>query len=134
MSYFFENCSNIYSIDLSNFNTSKVNNMKWMFNKCHKIKEIKGLTKFNTNQITNMKGMFNECNELEYLDLSNFKASKVNNKDGMLNNFHNNPYQFIRSQLDLNNQKYPYDNKILRKTMYNYLNNIQNLNNPLATQ
>ena len=49
-----------------------------MFNKCHKLKEIKGINKFNTNQVTNMNTMFHGCNELEYLDLSNFDTSKVN--------------------------------------------------------
>ena len=58
MNGMFENCSSIYSIDLSNFDTSKVNNMEGMFNKCHKLKEIKGINKFNTNQVSNMQGMF----------------------------------------------------------------------------
>ena len=41
MNSIFERCSNIYSIDLSNFDTSKVKDMEGMFNKCHKLKEIK---------------------------------------------------------------------------------------------
>ena len=47
--------------------------MEGMFNKCHKLKEIKGINKFNTNNVTNMSTMFGECSILEYLDLSNFK-------------------------------------------------------------
>ena len=58
LSKFFSECSLLYSIDLSNFNTSKVNNMELMFNECHKLKEIKGINKFNTSQVTNMSGMF----------------------------------------------------------------------------
>ena len=58
MNSFFENCSNIYSIDLSNFDTSKVNDMGFMFSKCHKLQEIKGINKFNTNQVTKMNSMF----------------------------------------------------------------------------
>ena len=65
MNGLFENCSNIYLIDLSNFDISKVNDMGWMFNECHKLKEIKGINKFNTNQVTNMSGMFNECTAIE---------------------------------------------------------------------
>ena len=79
----FENCSNLYIIDLSNFDTSKVNNMKNMFFNCHKLKEIKGINKFNTNQVTNMNSMFVKCNELEYLDLSYFDTSNVNNMECM---------------------------------------------------
>ena len=55
---FFEKCSNIIYLDLSNFNTSKVTEMSFMFNNCNKLKEIKGINKFNTNQVTNMKAMF----------------------------------------------------------------------------
>ena len=68
----FNECNELENLDLSNFDTSKVNDMVCMFNKCQKLKEIKGINKFNTNQVTIMKAMFNECNELEYLDLSNF--------------------------------------------------------------
>ena len=73
----FEECSMIYYIDLSNFNTSKVTDMGWMFNECHKLRKIKGIERFDTNQVINMKAMFQECNELEELDLSNFNTSKV---------------------------------------------------------
>ena len=45
--------------------------MNWMFNKCYKLKEIKGLNNFNTNNVTNMQSMFQGSNVLEYLDLSN---------------------------------------------------------------
>ena len=46
--------------------------MEKMFNKCKKLKEIKGINKFKTNKVNNMKQMFKKCCELEYLDLSNF--------------------------------------------------------------
>ena len=60
-----------------NINTSKVNDMSWMFNECHKLKEIKGINNFITINATNMRGMFADCNELVNLDLSNFNTSKV---------------------------------------------------------
>ena len=59
--------------------------MENIFNKCQKLKEIKGINKFNTNQVTIMKAMFQECKELEYLDLSNFDTLKVNDMEGMFN-------------------------------------------------
>ena len=64
-------------LDLSNFNTSNVTDMSFMFNGCNKLKEIKGINKFNTNKVTYMKVMFLQCNVLEYLDLSNFNTSNV---------------------------------------------------------
>ena len=51
--------------------------MGWMFNKCNKLKEIKGINKINTNKVTNMRAMFQECNKLEFLDLSNFNTTNV---------------------------------------------------------
>ena len=58
MNSMFGKCNNLEYLDLSNFDTSKVNNMEYMFNKCHKLKEIKGINKFNTNEVTNMNSMF----------------------------------------------------------------------------
>ena len=77
MNSFFEKCSNIYSIDVSNLDSSKVNDMGFMFAGCCKLKEIEGINRLNTNQVTNMGEMFNECNELEYLDLSSLNTSNV---------------------------------------------------------
>ena len=83
---FFEECKEIISLDLSNFNTSKVTDMGFMFNNCNKLKEIKGINKFNTNNVTNMTTMFQECNELISLDLSNFNTSKVTDMGWMFFN------------------------------------------------
>ena len=79
MNSMFQQCNELEYLDLSNFDTSNVTKMNHMFNKCHKLKEIKGINKFNTNKVTDMKMMFNECKELENLDLSNFDTSKVTN-------------------------------------------------------
>ena len=73
----FENCKLLYSIDLSGFNTSKVTDMKSMFDHCVKLEKIIGLEKLDTNEVINMKAMFQLCGELEELDLSNFNTSKV---------------------------------------------------------
>ena len=79
----FENNNQLYSINIINLDTSKVIDMCFMFNKCKKLKEIKGINNFNTNNVTNMIAMFNECNELIYLDLSNFNSYNVNDMCGM---------------------------------------------------
>ena len=42
--------------------------MGWMFNECHKLKQIKVINKFNTIKVSNMKTMFQQFNELVYLD------------------------------------------------------------------
>jgi len=60
--------------------------MSFMFNGCHKLKQIIGINKFNTNKVTNMAGMFSECEELEYLDLSNFNTNNVFDMSSMFKN------------------------------------------------
>ena len=43
MNSMFQGCLELEYLDLSKFNTSKVKDMGWMFNECHKLKEIKGI-------------------------------------------------------------------------------------------
>ena len=59
-----------------------------MFNKCFKLKGIKGLENFNTSKVINMSAIFSECYELEYLNLSNFNTSNVNDMSYMFNACH----------------------------------------------
>ena len=85
MDAMFQACNELEYLNLSNFNTSNVIDMGFMFNKCHKLKQIKGINNFNTIKVTNMRSMFQLCNELEYLDLSNFNTSNVTNMENMFN-------------------------------------------------
>ena len=82
---FFEDCSNIISLDVSLLDTSNVTNMYRMFHNCNQLKVIKGLNKFNTSKVLTMKAMFQLCTKLEYLDLSNFDTSNVTEMGGMFN-------------------------------------------------
>ena len=75
----FYKCESLEYLDLSNFDTSNVEDMSYMFAGCSKLKEIKGITNFNTSKVKNMAGMFSECKSLEYLDLSKFNTFKVKN-------------------------------------------------------
>ena len=58
LSAIFQNCNELEYLDLSIFNTSNVKYMGWMFNECHKLKEIKGINNFNTSKVTNMRVNF----------------------------------------------------------------------------
>ena len=89
MSGFFEDCSNIISLDFTNFNTSNITDMSFMFSKCYKLKEIKGINNFITNKVTAMNSMFQGCYELEYLDLTNIDTSNVTKMNHMFNECHN---------------------------------------------
>ena len=79
----FTNCYELESLDLSNFDTSNVTDMSFIFNGCFILKEIKGLKKFITNNVTNMSAMFKCCCKLKSLDLSNFDTSNVTDMSSM---------------------------------------------------
>ena len=74
-SMFYKNL-NILSLDLSNFRTSKVETMNSMFYGCSKLSFL-DLTKFDTSKVKEMNGMFRDCSNLSSLDLSNFITSNV---------------------------------------------------------
>jgi len=44
----FEECNELEYLNLSNYNTINVSDMGFLFNECHKLKEIKGIENFNT--------------------------------------------------------------------------------------
>jgi len=66
----FTNCSSLLSLDLSNLETQKVNNMSKMFQNCNSIIII-DLSSFDTSLVTDMSYMFSNCSSLEYLDMKN---------------------------------------------------------------
>ena len=82
--YMFYDLKNIISIDLSNFDTSKLEFFNCMFEKCNSLKSI-NLNNVNTSSAKNMVAMFYECSGLETLNLSSFDTSKVTTMYAMFN-------------------------------------------------
>ena len=78
----FSNCSNLTTLDVSNFDTSNVTNMSHMFNYCNNLKTL-DLSNFNTNKVINMDSMFSNCYSLITLDLSSFDTINVINTSHM---------------------------------------------------
>ena len=76
MSYMFNGMFNLTSLDLSNFDTSKVTNMTSMFSHMANLTAL-NLSSFNTSNVTNMMLMFFDMPNLITLDLSNFDTSNV---------------------------------------------------------
>ena len=85
MSGMFAGLTELTELDLSNFDTSSVTNMGQMFEGLSKITEL-DLSNFDTSNVTSMSAMFNKCSSLKALDLSNFNTKKVTT---MLNMFLN---------------------------------------------
>ena len=82
MSSMFDCCKSLESIDLSSFDTSNVNNMSHMFFSCSSLKSI-DLSSFNTSNVKDMSNMFYGCHSLELIDLSSFDKSNVTDMSGM---------------------------------------------------
>ena len=74
--------SNLTSLDLSNFDTSKVTNMQGMFEHMSNLTTL-NLSNFNTSKVTDMNSMFHDMFKLTSLDLSNFDTSKVTDMGAM---------------------------------------------------
>lgn len=75
----FKHCK-VNKIILDNIDTYNVANMRSMFNECT-VKEL-DLSSFNTSNVTDMSSMFYGC-RLKELDLSNFDTSRVKNMNSM---------------------------------------------------
>ena len=82
MSYMFEICSKLTSLDVTNFNTAKVTNMSYMFSRCSELTSL-DVTKFNTEKVTDMSYMFRDCSKLPSLDVTNFNTAKVTDMNSM---------------------------------------------------
>ena len=59
-------CESLKSLDLWNFNTQNVKNIKYMFYGCESLKSL-DLSNFNTQNVKNIKYMFYECESLKIL-------------------------------------------------------------------
>ena len=74
--------SSLTTLDLTSFDTQNVKNMEYMFYECSALTTL-NLSNFNTKNVTNMIYMFSECSALTTLDLSNFDTQNVKDMEGM---------------------------------------------------
>ena len=73
-------------LNLSQWNTWKVNNMASMFQNCRYMESLKLSSNFKTTDITSTSHMFDSCLSLKSLDLSSFNTSKVTDMSYMFYN------------------------------------------------
>ena len=88
MGFMLDNCSNLASLDLSNFDTSNVTNMGGMFANCESFTSL-NVSNFNTSKVTDMGGMFMNCSNITSLDVTNFNTSNVKDMSWMFENCSN---------------------------------------------
>lgn len=82
MNSMFARCYVLESIDVSSFDTSKVEDMVWMFRMCYKLKSL-DISNFDTSKCVYFYYMFEGCSELENLELGNLNTENVINFEGM---------------------------------------------------
>lgn len=85
MSYMFNNCSNLQSLNLSSLITTKVQNMSSMFNRASIMTEL-NFNNFDTSSVTNAGNMFSYFKYPFVLDISNFNTAKINSLYNMFSN------------------------------------------------
>lgn len=82
MSFVFANCHALQTLDLTGWDTSKVTTMEDMFSGCLALTSL-DVTHFKTANVTNMASMFSTCMAFTELDVSNFDVSNVTTMRGM---------------------------------------------------
>ena len=82
MKSMFNNCKNLTALDVSNFDTQNVTDMGWMFIGCNNLTTL-NVSNFDTKNVANMRCMFYGCNNLTTLNLSNFDTQNVTDMDWM---------------------------------------------------
>ena len=79
----FYTCTSLTSLDVSNFDTSKVTNMSNMFYTCSSLTSL-DVSNFDTSNVTWMSNMFEKCSSLTSLNLGNFNLASCTHFDHML--------------------------------------------------
>ena len=79
----FLGCTNLHSIDLSNFDTSELEDVFGLFAECHNLININFGNSFKENKIKSVNYMFYSCLNLEQIDLAKFNTKNVENFESM---------------------------------------------------
>ena len=79
----FYGCSGLTSLNLSNFDTSNVKDMRYVFRDCTALTSL-DLSNFNTSNVTDMYSMFGYCTGLTSLDIRSFSSINLSSCGSML--------------------------------------------------
>ena len=80
--FMFYECNSLQSLDMSSFDTSKCTDMAGMFEGCSSLTSL-NLSSFNTSNVESMLHMFAGCSNLKSLELGSFDTTKVGSMEGM---------------------------------------------------
>jgi surface protein len=104
----FAGCSNLKSLELGSFDTTKVGSMEGMFASCTSLTHL-NLQHFKTPNLSEIQDMFYNCSKLAAIDMGGFDLSKVKAKDEF-----GNAYTPFRKCTNLKLLKIPKKNTIAR--------------------
>ncbi|MBQ9438102.1 MAG: BspA family leucine-rich repeat surface protein [Lachnospiraceae bacterium] len=82
MRLMFVGCESLQTLNVRNFNTSKVYDMTSMFGYCKNLQSL-DLSSFNTSNVKDFSEMFLECSSLQSLDISSFSTAKAESMSQM---------------------------------------------------
>ena len=119
MSRMFAYLENIEDLDLSNFKVKNVKNMEYMFSNVSKLTNL-NLSSFNTSKVTNMSNMFSRMYSLTSLNLSSFDTSKVTDMNHM--------FSEASKLISLNLSSFDTSNVTNMRDMFSYMHSLASLN------
>ena len=91
MNFLFYECNSIEEINFKNFKTSSVEDMSYIFYNCKALKSL-DLSDFIAKSVLNISNIFNGCNSLEFLDITNFDTTNVEKADNAFKGLNNIKY------------------------------------------
>ena len=87
MNYMFDSCSSIEKLEISDMNTSNINNMKGVFQLCLSLITLPDISKWDTKNVIDMNFMFQNCKSLlSFPDISKWNIENVRNMTCMFCN------------------------------------------------
>jgi surface protein len=81
-------CEKLPTVDVSHWDTGKVEGMSFLFHKCYNLQTV-DLSNWDTSSLLYMTHAFHRCNSLTTLDLSNWDVSNVLNMNYMFQHCYN---------------------------------------------
>ena len=80
--HWFENCTELATVDLSRLDSSRVTSTDYMFGSCVQLESL-DLSSWDTSNVFSFRETFHNCSSLTELDLSNFDTRGASNMSGM---------------------------------------------------
>ena len=82
----FSNATNLESVDLTEFDSSNVTDMSYMFYNCSSIKTMNLTGSFDVSKVTNFSGTFYNCSSLTDLNITTWQTNSATTFNSMFRN------------------------------------------------